>query len=105
MSNFETEVKDSLNSMDGKLDELVTWKAALNERCKAHREQTDDMRETLYGNPNGIVKTVNNLWNFKKNASRWRDFWLYVLKIVVAAAVIASAGWLLAAYKVIEIGG
>ena len=103
--SFETEVKDGLKSMDGKLNELVTWKAVLDERCDTHRGQTADVRETLYGNPNGVVKRVNTLWNGKKYATKWRDFWMYVLKIVVATAIIAFGGWLLLVYKVIEIGG
>lgn len=98
MSEFEKKVIS-------KLDELLLWKAALDERCKAHREQTDDVRETLYGNPNGVVKKVNTLWNCKKYASKWKDFWMYILKVVVAIGIISVVGWLLSVYRVIEIGG
>lgn len=103
MSNFETEVKDGLKSMHGKLDKLLIWRAALDERCTAHREQTDDVRETLYGNPNGVVKKVNTLWNGKKHATKWKDFWMYVLKIIVAASIISLVSWLLLVYKVISL--
>lgn len=105
MSDFETEVKDGLKANSGKLDELLIWRAVLDERCGTHRQQTDDVRETLYGNPNGVVKKVNSLWNGKKYASKQRDFWMYVLKIVVAAGVIGLVSWMLLVYKVIKIGG
>lgn len=98
MSEFEEKVIS-------KLDELLIWKATLDERCKAHRKETNDVRETLYGNPNGVVKKVNTLWNCKKYASKWKDFWMYVLKVVVATGVIALIGWLLLVYKLIKIGG
>jgi len=109
MSNFETEVKDSLKSMDGKLDELITWKAVLNERCETRKEQTDEMRETLYGNPNGIVKTVNSLWNCKKSILETQKLWkttlVYILSRLIIVSIIALVSWLLLVYKVIEIGG
>ena len=94
-----------LLSMNDKLDELLQWRAALDARCEAHRDQTTEMREVLYGNPNGVVKAVNSLLNCKRYASKWKDFWMYVLKIVVATGIITLIGWLLMVYKVIKIGG
>lgn len=105
MNNFEKRVDATLQSIDRNVNKLLQWKAALDERCEAHRQQTNDVRKTLYGNPNGVIKKVNTLWDCKKYASKWKDFWMYVLKVVVAAGVIAVVGWLLLVYKVIEIGG
>jgi len=102
MSEFEEKVIN-------KLDELLQWKAALDERCKAHREQTDDVRETLYGNPNGVVKKVNSLWNCKKSIQETQKLWkttlVYILSRLTVASIIALIGWLLLVYKVIKIGG
>lgn len=104
--SFETEVKAGLKSNSDKLDELLIWRAGLDVRCDAHREQTAEVRTVLFeDNPNpGLVKQVNSLLNCKKSASRWRDFWMYVLKVAVAAGVITFASWVLSVYKVIQIG-
>ena len=102
MSEFEEKVIS-------KLDELLLWKAALDERCKAHREKTDDVRKTLYGNPNGVVKKVNTLWNCKKNLQETQKLWkttlIYILSRLTVVGIIVLIGWLLLVYKVIEIGG
>lgn len=110
MSDFEERVEASLKSInaqtgrtDNNVNELLQWKAALDVRCEGHREQTTEVRETLYGNPNGVVKSVNSLLNSKKSASKWKDLWMYVLKIVIASGILALAGWLLLIYKVIKI--
>lgn len=103
--SFETEVKSSLTSINENLNKLLIWRAKLDERCTAHREQTDDVRETLYGNPNGVVKIVNSLLNCKKRASKWKEFWRGVLKTAVAIGIVSIVGWLLLVYKVIKIGG
>lgn len=110
MSNFETEVKAGLKLINDNLVELGKWRAALDERCKAHREQTDDMRTVLFeDNPNpGLVKQVNSLSNCKKSIQETQKLWkttlIYILSRLTIVGVIALIGWLLSVYKVIKIG-
>lgn len=96
-------IHNTLTSVDTKLDDLLQWKAAMDERCESHREQTKEVREILFGNPgsdkSGLKTNVERLMNYKKNISRWRDFWMYILKVVLATAILSVAGWLLLIYK------
>lgn len=79
----------------GKVNELVEWKAGLSERCEAHREKTEELRDVVFGNPGGLRSKVEKLWNCKNGITRWRDFWMYVLKIIVAAGALGLIAWLL----------
>ena len=111
MTEFEKRVDATLQSMDGKLDELIVWKAVLNERCGAHREQTDNIRTVLFeNNPNpGLVSKVNSLTNCKKDIQETQKLWkttlIYILSRLLVVGIIALISWLLLVYKVIEIGG
>ena len=92
------EVIEKLEVMDGKLDELLTWKAVHKEEHKVIHRDVTEIRETLFDNP-GLKSQVQTLMNNKKNISRWRDFWLGVLKIVIGAAIVAVLMWLMLVYK------
>jgi hypothetical protein len=82
-----------LEQIDGKVDELLLWKSALDVRCEAHREKTDRMEETLYGNP-GMESQVAKLSNFANNA-KFRKKWLMsILAIVIATLATATILWL-----------
>jgi len=89
---------EKLEVMDGKLDELLTWKAVHKEEHKVIHRDVTEIRETLFDNP-GLKSQVQTLMNNKKNISRWRDFWLGVLKIVIGAAIVAVLMWLMLVYK------
>lgn len=86
-----------LKIMNGKLDELLVWKATIDERCKAHREKTDEVREVLFDNPSGIKLKVERLWNCKQNLSDsrifWRNFFAWILKALIVSGILSLAGW------------
>ena len=98
----EQQVLAKLDGIDDKVDKLLLWKATLDERCSSHRKETNGMHGTLYDNP-GLVSKVQKLENCKKflatNQTRWADFWMYVLKALVVAGVIAVVIFLFAVYK------
>lgn len=93
------EIVKKLDEANKKLDTLLQWRAGLEERCIAHRKETDEVRGTLYNKPNGVVACVNRLTMSQKSASRWNDFWVYILKVVIAACVIWLVAWLLSIYR------
>ena len=94
-----TEIIKKLDSANEKLDTILQWRAGLEERCKAHNLKTDEMRKVLFDNPDGLVARVNRLNNCKESLSRWRDFWMYVLKAVIIAFIIGFATWLFTIYR------
>ena len=95
----EVRLWDKLDKMDEKLDGVAKWQGAMDERCQAHRTQTDEIRSTLYSNPHGLVEQVGKLVSCKTNISRWRDFLIFILRYLLAAGIIGLAAWLLAIYK------
>lgn len=86
------QIISKLDNINTKVDQLLLWKAALNERCDSHLKNTNEMHKTLYDNP-GIVSKVQRLENCKKflasNQSRWADFWMYLLKALVVISVVS----------------
>jgi len=94
-----TEIIKKLDEANGKLDQMLQWRAGLEERCKAHNQRTEEIRKILFDNPNGLIARVNRLNNYKRSLSRWRDFWMYILKTVIVAFIIALAAWLFTVYR------
>ncbi|NIP26669.1 MAG: hypothetical protein GWN94_19860 [Phycisphaerae bacterium] len=96
------EVLDKLGRMDEKLDEMLRWKAGLEERCTAHREKTEELRNEMFGT-DGIKIKVQRLVNCKgaigARIAVWRDFGMYVLKAIVVACLLAVIAFLLRLYK------
>jgi len=92
------QILEKLNEISGKLDELLLWKAAHQESHKIINRDLDEVRDTLFENP-GLKSQVQTLINCKQNVSRWRNFWMDVLKFVVVAAIIAVLSWFLFLYK------
>jgi len=92
------QILEKLNGMDTKLDELLLWKAAHRESHKIIDRDITEVRDTLFENP-GLKSQVQTLVNCKQNISRWRNFWMDVLKLVVVAAIIAVLSWFLFLYK------
>lgn len=93
------QVLEKLDKMDEKLDELVKWKAVHQESHKTIDRDVTEVREVLFENPD-LKSQVQTLMNCKRGISRWRDFWMGVLKTVVAVAIIAILTWFLFLYKV-----
>jgi len=89
---------EKLEQMDGKLDKLLTWKEVHKAEHKTIYRDVEEMRGVLFENP-GLKAQVQSLMNCKRNISRWREFWLGVLKTVVAAAIISIVLWLMMIYK------
>ena len=91
-------ILEKLNEMDVKLDELLTWKAVHKEEHKVIHRDVSEVRETLFANP-GIKSQVQTLMNSKRHISKWKEFWMDVLRTVLAAAIVAVLMWLMLTYK------
>lgn len=91
-----------LSEIDSKIDELLQWKAAQEERCVAHREKTEELRTEIFGEE-GVKIKVQRLLNckgaFRDRIALWRDFGMYVLKAIVVACLLAAIAFLLKTYK------
>jgi hypothetical protein len=81
--------------------ELREWKAALDERCAAHREKTEDLNETIFGNP-GLKVEVQRLVNSETGLNKFYDILFSVIKTVIAGAILIFVFWLLSVYKIIN---
>ena len=92
------EILKKLNEMDVKLDELLTLKAVHKEEHKFVHRDVFEIRDVLFENP-GLKAQVQTLMNCKRHISKWRDFWMAVLRTVIAAAIVAIIMWLLLIYK------
>jgi len=92
------EILKKLDGMDVKLDELLTWKAVHKAEHKGINRDVSEIRETLFDNP-GIKAQVQTLMNGRRNISKWKEFWMGVLRIVVAAAIVAVLMWFMLIYK------
>jgi len=91
-------ILDKLNDMDSKLDELLLWKAVHKAEHKVINRDVTEVREVLFANP-GIKSQVQTLMNSKKHISKWKEFWMVLLRTVVAAAIVAVLMWLMLIYK------
>ena len=100
MANLE-QIFTKLEGVDGKVDELLVWKAVIDERCKSHREQTNELRETIFANSKGLKFKVERLCNNKKDTIKQKDFWFSILRTVIAYGIIGVLVWLLMIYKTI----
>ena len=89
-------------TMDGKIDELILWKAGLEERCQGHREKTEELRKEMFADE-GLKVKVQRLWNCKgelrDKVAMWQDFGMYVLKALVVAGLLAAIAIVLKVYK------
>ncbi len=92
-------VYEKLDSIDGKVDQLLIWKAEHIATHELLERDTADNRAALFGNP-GVVSKVNTLWSCKSNLTERRKFWLEILKYLIVAGIVAVITWLLMLYKV-----
>lgn len=84
------------------IGKLLQWQAKVDERCRNRGEQLERMSDALYGNPNsncGLIGKVQKLLTCKNQLSDSRNFWLFILRALIIAAIIALAGWLLMTYR------
>lgn len=86
-----------------KVNELVEWKAGMDEHILNQDRMINGVRKTVYGNPdNGLVSKVQRLLNCKKSSKESstsrRDFWLYILQRLIVVATLSLAGFLLMLY-------
>lgn len=98
MATLLEEIRDTVKAIDGKVNQLLIWKA---EHTKAHELIERDVAETrdiLFENP-GLVSKVDRLWNCKSSITERRKFWLEVLKYLIVAGIVAIVTWLLLLYK------
>ena len=89
---------EKLDEMDSKLDEILTWKAVHKEEHKIVHRDVTEMRGVLFENP-GLKAQVQALVNCKRYTSKWKEFWMGVLRTVLAAAIIGVLMWLMLVYK------
>ena len=91
------------NVMDGKIDELLLWKAALEVRCRTQAEKTKGLQDELYNKENGLKVRVQRLWNCKgalrDKVAMWQDFGMYILKALVVAGLLAVIAVIFKVYK------
>jgi len=92
------EILEKLNEMDTKLDELLTWKAVHREEHKGIHRDVTEVRAALFDNP-GLKSQMQTLMNCKRHISKWRDFWMWILRTVLAAAIVAVLVWMMLIYK------
>jgi len=98
----DQERDEVLSKINNNVDELLRWKFALDARCKAHREQTNELRKTIYGNPgrtNGLQFETSRLTNSGKRLKKFKEFWIFILKILLITGIISIVTWLLQIYK------
>ncbi len=96
------QVFEKLESVENKINDFGRWQAGLDERCAAHREQTTEIRHTLFdgnGDAPGIKSKVALLWACKKEVVKWKDFWFGIIRGVVTACIVGFILWVLVVYK------
>ena len=96
------QVLDKLEAIEDKIDNLLQWKATIEERCQGHREKTDELRSEIYS-IDGLKVKVQKLWNckgaFRDKVAMWQDLGMYVLKAVVVFCLLAVIMFALKLYK------
>jgi hypothetical protein len=101
MSDMQ-QVLDKLEEIDGKLDDLLRWKAGLDERCSGQREKTEELRREMFA-ADGLKQKVQRLWNCKgalrDKVAMWQDFGMYVLKALIVAGLLAAIAIVMKVYK------
>lgn len=97
-------IADDTKTVNGKVDKLIKWQAAMGERCDYHRRDTDGMRKVLYGDSeDGLVSDVQRLKNCKNNlkesTTKWRNLLFRILGTIISTGIILVVIWLMGLYK------
>jgi len=90
------DIQRDVRGLNTKMDSVIRWQGAVEERCKLHHEKTENIQRTLYGNPerqDGLVSKVQCLIENKKRQITSRDFWFGVLQRVIVYVIIAALGF------------
>ena len=90
------QIYEAVQETNTKVNELVEWKAGMDEHILNQDRMLDGVRKTVYGN-------VQRLLNGKENSIKSsRNFWLYILRTIIAAVIVAAIigvmGFLLVLY-------
>lgn len=97
-----SEIKDQNKSIKTKLDELLQWRVKVDERYKGHREKTEELRTIMF-EKDGLKDMVLRMWNCRgavnNRVAIWRDMGMYILKVVVAACILAAIWFFMGLYK------
>ena len=93
------DINNNVIKLNGKVDELLVWKEVHNQKHISLDRDLTGVRDTLYGNPGGVLSKVERLWNCKVNISRWQTFWMQVLRGVLTASIFGVIVWALMMYK------
>lgn len=100
MEEILNTILEKVTSTDEKVDNLLQWKAKLDERCTTRGENLERLNKIIYGNPNnGLISKVQQLLNCKENIRNTRTFFLTILQKILTYGGIAIIVWLLWLYK------
>ena len=91
-------IYDKLETIDSKVDELLTWKTQHVASHVLIERDVGENRKALFSNP-GIVSKVTALWNCKSDITNARKFWFEILKYLIVATIVGVVAWLLVLYK------
>jgi len=84
--DFESQVIEQLNTIEGKLDAVTEWKAATQPVCERHTEQIKTIKGKLFGN--GSRGMERRLDTVEETTKTIRKIWL----ALITACVIAMGG-------------
>ena len=93
-----SKIYEKLDAIDGKVDQLLIWRAEHTKQHEMLERDVADNRSVLFDNP-GIIGKVNQLYNSRNRDKAWSCFWVDILKFLVATATVAIVTWLLVIYK------
>jgi len=93
-----SKIYEKLDAIDGKVDQLLIWRAEHTKQHEMLERDVADNRSVLFDTP-GIIGKVNQLYNSRNRDKAWSGFWVDVLKFLVATATVAIVTWLLVIYK------
>lgn len=97
------QIYNKLEEVDEKVDKLLTWQAVHDTKHEVVDRDINEVREVLFENP-GLKSKVERLWNGRKDSFRWRDLWMYVLRVLIIAGILGVIGWLLGLYRSVNLG-
>ncbi len=87
----------------GKLDEILRWMAAHDQKHEADDRDVKELRAEMYGNGHsGVKRTLDRLWQrceLRTCTSMWKRFAFSLLGKVMAGGILMFIGWLLWVYR------
>ncbi len=93
----------TLESVDKKSTELLTWKAVHEEQHKQYGRDMKDIRATLYDKSQGICIRIQTLWNGRLAGATARTnrqrFFYGTLKALIVTGIVALTTFFLNVFK------